>query len=287
MKLFSHTATSNASRVTLSLINAGFNSLLIIIFMYLAGCVSMRHRGGDSAPNYKIDETKIPDAVPKDEPLNRHAKKSYTVKGHRYYVMKSYVGYSETGIASWYGMLFHKRHTSSGEIYDVAGMTAAHKTLPIPCYARVTNLKNGRQIIVKINDRGPFHENRIIDLSYVAAKKLQIYPAGTGLVRVTTIDPRHMSHETPEVTIDKSVLSHKPEIVMQIGAFAIRDNAENLAHTISRYTHDPIHIKESTINHGRHLFRVQIGPMKNVDDTDELHNQLRKLNLGTPITVIE
>jgi len=133
----------------------------------------------------------IPDATPRPETLSRYGNPpSYRVQGHEYRTLTSSRGYKERGIASWYGNKFHGRRTSSGEPYDMFAMTAAHKTLPLPTYARVTNLRNGRSVVVKINDRGPFHNNRLIDLSYAAAWKLGITAEGTGLVEVEALQAR-------------------------------------------------------------------------------------------------
>ncbi len=132
----------------------------------------------------------IPDAVPKVEPRSRSGNPPfYEVFGQRYYVLSSSVGYIERGVASWYGPGFHKVRTSTGEPYDMYAMTAAHKTLPLPAYVRVTNLQNGRSVVVRVNDRGPFVDNRIIDLSYSAALKLDVVRNGTAFVEVRSIDP--------------------------------------------------------------------------------------------------
>jgi rare lipoprotein A len=132
----------------------------------------------------------IPDVIPRIEPRARSGNPPfYDVFGKRYYVLSSSVGYRERGVASWYGPGFHKVRTSIGEPYDMYGMTAAHKTLPLPAYVRVTNLQNGRSVVVRVNDRGPFVGNRIIDLSYSAAAKLDMLRNGTAMVEVRTIDP--------------------------------------------------------------------------------------------------
>jgi rare lipoprotein A len=132
----------------------------------------------------------VPDAIPRLEPRARYGNPPfYDVFGKRYYVLSSSVGYWERGVASWYGPGFHKERTSTGEPYDMYGMTAAHKTLPLPVYVRVTNLQNGRSIVVRVNDRGPFVGNRIIDLSYTAAAKLDMLRNGTAMVEVRAIDP--------------------------------------------------------------------------------------------------
>ena len=146
---------------------------------------------GDGPPPRDIDVSNLPDAVPKVEPIRKAGNKSpYTVLGKTYQVLPSSLGYRERGIASWYGNKFHGRKTSNGEIYSMYEMTAAHKSLPIPSYVKVTNLDNGRTVVVRVNDRGPFHGSRIIDLSYAAAKKLDYSNKGTANVEVVAIDPR-------------------------------------------------------------------------------------------------
>lgn len=271
---------------------AKFKSITLIVSvtaltLQLAGCGSARkHRyaiAHDGPPKVDIDVSKIPDATPKVEPFSKYGNpSSYSALGKRYYIKKSFIGYSEKGIASWYGLKFHKQRTSSGEPYDLAAMTAAHKTLPIPCYVLVTNLQNNKRVIVKVNDRGPFHENRVIDLSYAAAKKLGVFPAGTALVQVTAIDPRN-----PDAVLGAMPAKiGTPRIFMQIGAFAMRDNAERLVAAIKPYTQAPIQIKEGELN-GQPIYRVHIGPLENVDSSDELHHQLTVHQLGQPMTVIE
>jgi len=132
----------------------------------------------------------VPEVIPRVEPRSRYGNPPfYDVFGKRYYVLSSSVGYWERGVASWYGPGFHKVRTSNGEAYDMYGMTAAHKTLPLPAYVRVTNLQNGRSVVVRVNDRGPFVGNRIIDLSYTAALKLDMLRNGTAIVDVRSIDP--------------------------------------------------------------------------------------------------
>ncbi|MGD9593079.1 MAG: septal ring lytic transglycosylase RlpA family protein [Candidatus Berkiella sp.] len=145
---------------------------------------------GDGPPDSEIDVTHIPNATPKIEPQSRYGNPyKYEVFGKHYYTLPHSKGYAAEGTASWYGRKFHGQRTSSGEQYDMYGMTAAHRSLPLPTYAKIENLKNGKEVIVKINDRGPFVHDRLIDLSYAAAKKLGIHASGTGKVRITAIDP--------------------------------------------------------------------------------------------------
>ncbi len=154
------------------------------LLVLLSGCAS------SAADKYAADMVQVADAVPKVEPKSRYGNpKSYVVFGKRYHTKASSRGHVEKGLASWYGKKFHGRKTSSGERYNMYAMTAAHKTLPLPTYARVTNVKNGRSIVVRVNDRGPFHGKRIIDLSYVAARKLGVVKTGTAMVEVRAIDP--------------------------------------------------------------------------------------------------
>src|SRR5690606_5966440 len=144
----------------------------------------------DSGPDRPVSVAHIDEPVPKVEPRTRAGNSSpYKVLGKTYHVMQSPDGYKEKGVASWYGKKFHGRRTANGEVYDMYAMTAAHKTLPIPSYVRVTNVKNRRSVIVRVNDRGPFHGDRIIDLSYTAAKKLGFENSGTANVAVEYIDP--------------------------------------------------------------------------------------------------
>ena len=190
--------------------------IVCVIFLLLAvllqGCSSnssknsgKSNRGaygyGDGPPPKDIDVSVVPDAVPKVEPILRAGNKNpYTVFGKTYHLLPTSNGYRERGIASWYGNKFHGRKTSNGEIYDMYAMTAAHKTLPIPCYVKVTNLENGRSVIVRVNDRGPFHGDRIIDLSYAAAKKLDYSIQGTANVEVVAINPRDYQAHSKKIT---------------------------------------------------------------------------------------
>jgi rare lipoprotein A len=161
----------------------------------------------DGPPDDDIDVTHIPNATPKLEPLSRYGNmSSYEVWGSRYKVMPHSKGYKAQGTASWYGKKFHGQRTSSGEKYDMYGMTAAHRSLPLPTYAKVKNLRNGKEVIVKINDRGPFVGDRLIDLSYAAAKKLGIHSAGTGKVQITAIDPSqwHKQNKAHDIKLAKA-----------------------------------------------------------------------------------
>jgi len=145
----------------------------------------------DGKPDWQVDVAKIPDAVPQPH-QGPYKNAPYQVLGKTYYPLSvpASLNYREVGLASWYGTQFHSKPTSNGEIYDLYGMTAAHKTLPLPSYVRVTNLANGKSVILRVNDRGPFHSDRIIDLSYGAAMKLGYAESGVARVQVEVIDPK-------------------------------------------------------------------------------------------------
>lgn len=191
-------------------------------------------RGGyykDDGPGEKPPPnlSEIPDAVPRKEPLNRYANRPYQVFGKDYVPLAAGHAYRERGTASWYGRKFHGQKTSSGEVYDMYAMTAAHRTLPIPSYARVTNVANGRSVIVRVNDRGPFHSERIIDLSYAAAYRLGYIQAGSATVEVESVDASQPVQEA-----GNEELKEEPGVYLQVGAFSSRENAEDLRGRISR-----------------------------------------------------
>jgi rare lipoprotein A len=255
----------------------------LAILLLLAGCGSV-YESRDGAPRGRIDINNIRDAVPRVEPRSRYGNpKSYEVLGRRYYVMADSRGYVERGIASWYGTKFHGRRTSSGETYNMYAMTAAHKSLPIPTYVRVTNLRNGRSAVVKVNDRGPFHGNRIIDLSYAAATKLGILGNGTGLVEVQAIDPRQKATPPPRYA---SSYKQNPSLFIQVGAFSDRHNADRLRHRLTRSLGSAIRVQQAN-NGAAPIFRVQIGPLANVEQADSVHAQLAQLGIFETHVVIE
>ena len=210
--------------------------------------------------------------------------------------MESSAGYVERGIASWYGTKFHGQYTSSREPYDMYAFTAAHKTLPIPCYAQVTNLRNGRTLIVRVNDRGPFVDNRLIDLSYAAADRLGILGTGTGLVEVRVIDPRATSAAPAQIATDNGATPvaaetarpqtpASPDLYLQVGAFQNRDNAERLREKLLHKANVTVQIVQATLNDGA-LYRVRLGPMENVEQADSLSTLIHQLGLGEPHVVI-
>lgn len=169
--------------------------LVAVLAMALAACSSSPRKGGyykDDGPdaNPPANLASIPDARPRSEPLHKYANRPYEVFGKKYVPLASVQPFHQRGVASWYGKRFHGQKTASGEPYDMYAMTAAHPTLPIPSYARITSLRTGKQVVVRINDRGPFHSNRAIDLSYAAANRLGLIGTGSGDVEIDAIVPR-------------------------------------------------------------------------------------------------
>ena len=228
--------------------------------------------GADTPSNLE----RIPDAVPRAEPLHRYANRPYTVLGKNYTPLTTTGTYNESGVASWYGKKFHGQRTSIGEIYDMYGMTAAHTTLPIPSYARVTNLANHKSVIVRVNDRGPFLHERIIDLSYTAATKLGIIGNGQAQVRVesltadadtgTAISPIYkepiqvtpLPSETPS-----AASSAAGNVYLQLGAFSSQRGAEEYQTSMRAKLGDSG--KQVSLSRKNNLIRVRIGPYSNAD----------------------
>ncbi len=240
----------------------------------------------DRAPTSPRDISSVPNAVPREEPKSKYGNPAhYEVFGKRYYTLNSSKGYHEKGIASWYGKKFHGRRTSSGETYDMYAMTAAHKTLPLPTYVEVTNLANGKKIIVKVNDRGPFHDNRLIDLSYTAAKKLGIIGKGTGTVDIRAIT-RNDHHATPSEPVTSAANNGYVGLYLQVGAFSTSTSAEQLKAKLQRQIGDAILIAPLKKPEGN-LYRVRVGPLSNVEYGDSLARQLVDLGYYDAHIVVE
>lgn len=209
--------------------------------------------GPETHPPTNLDA--IPDAVPRNEPLHRFANRTYVALGKPYTPQTERRPHSEEGMASWYGRRFHGKKTASGEPYDMYAMTAAHPTLPIPSYARVTSLKNGRSVVVRINDRGPFHSRRVIDLSYTAAHKLGYVGQGSARVRVESIDPADSGMEDE---------ASAEGLFLQVGAFGQPENAHKLLTRLKRELEiDDARLRVVLIGT---LHRVQIGPYAKEDE---------------------
>lgn len=245
---------------------------------------SSRYRDGSDSVPPPMDVSKLPEPVPKVEPRSRYGNNSpYTVLGRTYQVLPTARGYDERGIASFYGNKFHGYKTSNLETYDMYAFTAASTTLPLPSYARVTNLENGKSVIVRVNDRGPFHDNRLIDLSYAAAVKIGIWPKGTGLVEVRGIDPAHPGQELPAPAV---VTGGHPGIFLQVGAFADAGNADRLAQRLRQANLGAVQILDSVVN-GRRVRRVRVGPLASVERADEVSRQIEGMGLPQPRVAVD
>jgi rare lipoprotein A len=220
----------------------------------------------DAAPPGPIPRT-FKKIIPKSEPISRYGNPSaYQVDGHTYEVMPTATGYRARGLASWYGTKFHKKKTSSGENYDVYALTAAHKTLPLPTYVKIRNLSNGKQAIVKVNDRGPFHEGRIIDLSYGAAAKLGILPKGTAPVEIEALNTsNHVAH-----------------YYVQAGAFSSMNLAKTLSHQLEQITPSPVFIEKY-----QQYFVVKVGPFANKRMTDSLKSTLTHQGISGSFALLQ
>jgi rare lipoprotein A len=253
--------------------------------------------GGPAAP---IDVSAVREPVPRDEPRSRYGNRSpYTVLGKSYRVLDSTRGFHERGLASWYGTKFNGRATSSGELYDICQFTAAHKTLPLPSFVRVTNLDNGRSLIVRVNDRGPFHAGRVMDLSYAAAVRLGVDRTGTARVELEAVGPGDarvkenvIAAADSRVERDATMLPPASpaaaalagdEVTLQVGSFAERANARRLADRLERAGVEDVDIDHIEVQ-GRDLWRVRVGPVS-AGKLDELQRRLRTLELPEPRVV--
>lgn len=266
----------------------------------------------DGPPPYSVDVSKIPNATPKIEAQSRYGNQPYTVFGKKYNVLSSSKNYQERGIASWYGTKFHHRKTSSGERYNMLAMTAAHKSLPLPTYVEVTNLQNGKKVIVKVNDRGPFEGNRIIDLSYAAAKKIGMIGRGTANVEVKAINPavlpvktilandfyiakkgdahdivladNHAPHKFASTTMYTKQHLNDHHIYLQVGAFQKKANAEKLRQQLIASIKSPINITTRPAKNP--LYRVKIGPLKDATTVARINRQLKMMGITGTKTVV-
>ena len=268
---------------------------LMLGMLAVAGCGGNKVRG-DGPPG----STRIPDlpgdAIPRPEARSKYGNGPvYEVLGKRYTVMPSSSGYQERGVASWYGKKFHGNLTSNREVYDMYAMTAAHKTLPLPTYVRVRNLSNNKSIVVRVNDRGPFVHNRIIDLSYAAAIKLDMIRDGTSLVEVTAINfdqpqgdrpVRASSPPSPEPAGPALPAATANRIYVQVGAFGERANAQRRLGDLARAGIGDAFIHEE-LTADRILYRVRIGPIADVVQYDVIVDELEAMGINDPYLVSE
>ena len=294
-----------------------------LLALLITACGSAPSR--DGTPTRKLNPNDIKDAVPKREPITKAGNKSpYTVLGQTYVLLPSSKGYRQTGMASWYGTKFHGQSTSNGEKYDVYEMTAAHKTLPIPAYVLVTNLENNRQAIVRVNDRGPFVSNRIIDLSYAAATKLGYADKGIAFVEVAAIDvdnwpPRGTPDAPPAVTPPRKIEAAPPasvqplsntvspvpasavpanapqvdnaavnaadgEFYVQAGAFGDPRAAETLRARLAKVQSHPVVVQRTPS--GPVLYRVRLGPLRDRAAAEQLRNHLLERHMSDSARVV-
>ncbi len=302
----------------LSRYNKAFIALLALL---LTACVSsplQTNRSSDNGSRYEleydspilepIDLNLIPEVVPR--PVNRTAagnKSPYEVLGQQYRVMDSEIGYQESGNASWYGRKFHGHLTSNGEIYDMFTFSAAHKSLPIPSFVRVTNLDNGKSVVVRVNDRGPFHEDRVIDLSYAAAVKLDYADVGTARVHIEALTPWLEKQPGDELTdilvadaeitvpaIDQEDIAAERQLIeqdagqeyLQLGAFSSLESAENLLAAVTAITEIPVFIRSDASNTAENiLHRVRLGPLNETIQLETLIQRIIDAGLGMPFRV--
>jgi rare lipoprotein A len=265
-------------------------AMLLVISSCLVACSNLKTGvQTDDAPANPRDVSDVPNAVPQNEPLSRYGNpESYKVYGKTYYTLPSSKDYKERGTASWYGTKFHGKRTSSGEPYDLYAMTAAHKTLPLPTYVEVTNLKNGRSVIVKVNDRGPFHDDRLIDLSYTAAAKLDILPYGTGQVEVRAIDTEQ-SVKIATLTDTAAATATAQEnqtLYLQVGAFSSRDNAQRMQADLLSQNIGAVRIVEATTDAGT-FFKVQVGPLASHMEANRVTQELKTLGISNSHSIVQ
>lgn len=273
--------------------------ILWLASFLLVGCQSLWHvEEKDRGPGRPMDVSHIPEPVPREELRTIAGNKTpYNVLGKTYNILQDPKGYREKGVASWYGEKFHGRRTANGELYDMYGMTAAHKTLPIPSYVRVTNTDNNRSIIVRVNDRGPFHGGRVIDLSYTAAKKLGYQQKGTANVAVEYIDPAHYygsTSQSPASTFggtgtkaptpkDSAGYALPDNTFLQIGAFGKVKAANALKSKLAKMTDVPVRVKRP--KRRKDLYKVQVGPFENNLQLLQLRQRLIDANYPSPHVV--
>jgi rare lipoprotein A len=282
--------------------------ILLLSLLVLQGCSLLRRtpeapqRPPAGVPKPPRDIASIPDAIPRAEPRSRYGNpETYEVFGKKYRVMKSARGHVERGLASWYGPGFHAERTSSGEPYDMYSMTAAHKTLPIPSYVRVTHLGNGRSVVVRVNDRGPFVGNRIIDLSYTAAHKIGMVGTGTAPVEIRVLQPGDSRSDRPTVAATPAPPVAAPPVAvppvavppvatpaaaadapslgissrfLQTGSFGSRANAETMTRRLAQSGIRNAVIREARVGE-RVVYRVQVGPLADSVEADDMVERLR------------
>jgi len=257
--------------------------LPVILLMVVQACTTPVRWEGEKSPSPEP-------GTQRDSRGSRGNPAFYTVFGQRYYVLDTSSGYKERGVASWYGKKFHGKATSSGEIYNMYAMTAAHKTLPLPTEARVTNLRNGKSVIVMINDRGPFVDNRIIDLSYSAARELDMITAGTALVEVETLSSGGRITAVPVDTqmplIMPTTTAESVKLFLQVGAFGEQLNAQQLQQKLQAGGLENVIVHYDGESQPA-LYRVRLGPISGVAEYDELVKKIATIHVGSTHLITE
>ena len=259
-----------------------------------SGAVGSRYSiAQDRAPSANHSVAEIAEVIP--QPLQRTMagnRSPYTVLGKTYHVLDTEAGYSERGIASWYGEKFHGHKTSNGEVFDMYQASAAHKSLPIPSFLRVTNLDNNRSIVVRVNDRGPFHGNRLIDLSYAAALKLGYADRGTARVQLDAIiaDGRVLDRfpgGAEGSVIQSLTVGTRVDKYIQVGAFSDLGRARELSRQLRQITSMPVVIRSVESQASGVLHRVRVGPVNDPVEIRQMSQSVVAANLGSPYTVTE
>lgn len=269
--------------------------LILLAIVLLAGCVTAKHNDGPPRQSDTRPLETVSTATPRAEPRSRYGNPPfYDQFGVRYFVLDDATGYNENGVASWYGKKFHGKRTSSGETYDMYAISAAHKTLPIPSWVRVTNLNTQKSLIVRVNDRGPFVDDRLIDLSYAAANALDIIDNGTGPVRVEALyfdsagnlaqPPQPVAPVAPAQTAASAVESSAPGLTLQTGAFSSFANAERQLTAIVDAGIDNAFILH---DEPRGIYRVRIDEIADSALFDALKQRLGQLGISETRLVTE
>jgi rare lipoprotein A len=260
------------------MIHRGTTGAVVTMLVTLVGC-STAVEPPDGRPLYELKPHEVAQSTPKPERIVAAGNSSpYRVNGGTYYVMKSAQGYRERGIASWYGRKFHGRRTANGEVFNAYAASAAHRSLPIPSYVQVTNLENGRSMTVRVNDRGPFHPDRIIDLSYAAAVRLGFDSQGTAPVEVVALSV----DGSEDLRYDAANRQEAPDVgptsyrYIQVGAFSQRSAAHELSSRLRLQMEAPVRVSEIMLDDSP-LYRVRVGPVDEVPRLRALHRKLVQL----------
>lgn len=263
--------------------------LVVAGALFLAACAGPAPRTdsgagtepADGPPPGPVDVSSIPVPTPRDEPLSRYGNPpSYVVFGQTYYVQRKRTAYQARGVASWYGSKFHGRRTSSGEPYDMYRFTAAHRTLPLPSFVEVTNLANGRSLVVRVNDRGPFKKDRLIDLSYAAAARLGFADHGTARVEVRAVGPG-IAETAPRQTRTNEDSESDRQVWLQAGAFRDPGNAERLRRQLAEAGLAPVEVQEAGSGSDT-IFRVRLGPLDSPDSAARMAERFQSLGFEAP-----